>query len=92
MIWKKREMTTIGDLMWGMANCDTKEEAQEFMKLYRAENEYADQNIGYLTGYNSPSEMVRLQKFFEVKHPIFSNNEVTYREAFLKGTESSRKG
>ena len=85
MIWKDREMATIGDLMWGMSHCDNKEETLEFMKLYRTENEYADQNIGYLTGYNNTIEMERLQKLFEVKHPVFGNSIPSPVAAFKAG-------
>ena len=89
MDWKDREMTTLGDLMWGMSNCDNPEEAQEFMRLYRAENEYADQNIGYLTGYCGPEEMRRLQELFGVAHPVFGRSVPTPEEALAAGKQAA---
>lgn len=47
MEWKGRELRTVGDLVWGIDHCDTPEEAQEFMLLYRAESAHAEANIGY---------------------------------------------
>lgn len=74
MVWKDRELITIGDLMYhGIDKCDTPEEAQKFMELYRAENPHADENIGYLSGYYSPQKMRRIQEWFGVSHPIFGN-------------------
>jgi hypothetical protein len=86
MNWKGKELTTIGDLMRdGMEKCETPEEAQEFMKLYRSENQHADQNIGYLTGYYDPEKMLEMQKFFGVAHPIFGNSQPTNGEALAAG-------
>ena len=90
MEWKGRELSTMGDLMWGMDNCDGSEEAQEFMRLYRAENKYADENIGYLTGYCGPVEMRRLQELFGVAHPIFGNSAPSPEEAFAAGKRVAR--
>jgi hypothetical protein len=56
MNWKGEEILTTGDLCYkGIDKCDTPEEAQEFMELYRAENDHADENIGYLSGYYDPA-------------------------------------
>jgi hypothetical protein len=71
MIWKGKELKTIGDLMdHGISKCTTREEAQEFMRQYRAETPHADSNIGYLSGYYSPEEGARIRDWFGVKHPV----------------------
>jgi len=86
MDWKGQKISTIGDLMYkGIDKCDSPEEAQEFMRLYRVENEYADQNIGYLSGYYGSENMHRIQKWFEVVHPIFGTNVPSPEEALAAG-------
>jgi hypothetical protein len=75
MNWKGQELKTIGDLMdKGINQCETQEEAQEFMVQYRAENEHADVNIGYLSGYYSPEKAQKIREWFGVSHPIFGNS------------------
>ena len=69
----------------GIAQCKTKEEAQEFMRLYRAENPYADENIGYVLGYYSPAERARLQDWFGVTHPVFGKSIFAPEEAYEAG-------
>lgn len=72
MNWKGQEIKTVGDLMdKGISKCNTREEAQEFMSKYRNENEYAEQNIGYVIGYFDQEERKRLQEWFTVDHPVF---------------------
>ena len=72
MIWKGKELKTIGDLMdHGINKCDNAEEAQEFMRQYRVANEHADSNIGYVSGYYSREEALRIRDWFGVKHPVF---------------------
>jgi len=86
MNWKGQELITSGDLMnKGINKCDTPEEAQEFMRLYRAESSYADANIGYLSGYYGPETMQRIQEWFGVAHPIFGKAVPTPEEAFAAG-------
>jgi len=71
MEWKGATLKTIGNLMHdGIDKCESPSEAREFMRIYRAENDYADSNIGYLSGYYEPEEMQRIQKWFGVMHPI----------------------
>lgn len=92
MNWKGQELSTIGDLMRnGIDKCDNPEEAQEFMHLYRAENEYADQNIGYLSGYYGPDKMRRIQEWFGVAHPIFGNCVPSPEQAFAAGKQMGRE-
>lgn len=89
MTWKGEELITIGDLMdKGIDRCDTPEEAQAFMRIYRAENEFADENIGYLSGYYGHNNMRRIQEWFGVAHPIFGNTVPTPDEAFNAGARS----
>lgn len=71
MNWKGQELITIGDLCGGIDACDSPEEARWFIELYRAENEYADEDIGYLSGYYGPERMRQIQEWFGVTHPVF---------------------
>jgi hypothetical protein len=88
MRWKGEELRTIGDLMnKGIDRCDTPEEAQEFMRLYRAENEHADENIGYLSGYYSPERAQQIREWFGVVHPIFGKSMPTVEEAINAGKQ-----
>lgn len=89
MFWKGNELLSYGDIMTkGIDCCDTREEAQEFMRLYREENEYADANIGYLSGYCSPERMAEIQELFGVSHPVFGKSIPTPKEAFETGLEA----
>ena len=91
MKWIGKKLDTIGDLMKsGIDKCETKEEAKEFMKIYRAENKHADSNIGYLSGYYSREEMARIQEWFEVRHPIFGRIIPTPKEALEAGMKMAR--
>lgn len=93
MNWKGKELRTIRDLMdRGIDKCETQEEAQEFMQLYRADCEHADINIGYLSGYYGPTEMARIQDWFGVVHPIFGKKTPTPEEAFAAGERMARQG
>lgn len=86
MNWKGHELVTIGDLMtYGIDKCETPEEAQEFMRLYRAESPHADANIGYLSGYYGATTMRRIQQWFGCVHPIFGTATPTPEEAFEAG-------
>jgi hypothetical protein len=88
MIWKGRELKTIGDLMYkGINKCESPEEAQEFMRQYKLDNPHADENIGYLSGYYSSQEADRIRDWFKVQHPIFGLSSPSPEEAFAKGLE-----
>lgn len=73
MNWNNQEIETIGDL--GDVMCDifergNPEEAQAFMRAYRAENENADANVGYMTGYYTQDGQA-MREFFGTAHPVF---------------------
>ena len=92
MIWKGRELNTVGDIIrHGVYKCDTPEEAQEFMRIYRAECPHADRNIGYLSGYHSQKEMRRIQEWFGVSHPVFGNTAPTAEEALGAGKKMAAR-
>ena len=92
MEWKGKELRTIGDLMtYGINKCATPEEAQEFMRIFRAETEHADANIGYLSGYYGSDDMRRIQQWFGCAHPIFGTVVPTMEEAFEAGKKMAQE-
>lgn len=64
--WKGEELKTYGDIAHkGMEKCDSPEEAQEFMRLYRQESPSAENTVSYLIGYyNDIATRRRLQDLF----------------------------
>ncbi len=93
MKWKDEELKTAGDLMKkGIEKCDTPEEAQEFMRLFKAENPYAEENIGYISGYYDTEEKQRIQEWFCVEHPIFGRTNPTPEQAFEAGVQLALEG
>ncbi|MFB5268106.1 hypothetical protein ACE41H_15165 [Paenibacillus enshidis] len=91
MIWKDKELVTVGDLMdSGINACETEEEAKQFMALYRAENLDADNNIGYISGYYSPEEAARIRQWFGVEHP-FIEPGMSPKEVFEAGLKFGKK-
>ena len=69
-VWKGKTITTIGDLGEALTQLQSKEEGLEFMTLYRAQSQYADVNVGYMSGYYDHETMVRIQQFTHTAHPI----------------------
>jgi hypothetical protein len=69
--WNGIDVETVGDLGTAMLSVKSPEEAQQFMAAYRLTNEYAEQNIGYISGYYDPETAQRIRQWFAVKHPIF---------------------
>lgn len=93
MFWKGEELKTVGDLMYkGIDKCDSREEAMEFMRLYRIENEYANENIGYIAGYYSREKADLIYDWFEVEHPIFGKTHPTPEEAIQAGLDYAKNG
>ena len=90
MFWKGKELKTMGDIMQIIEKCDSPDEAQEFMNIYRSENPYADKNIGYISGYFDNKTMARIQSLFCVSHPMFGSVIPTPEEAFEMGVNSTK--
>ena len=71
MIWKGKELVTIRDFLTkGINQCESQEEAQEFMKLYRAENLRAGENIEFMSCYYAPDEAVRIISWFGIENGL----------------------
>ena len=89
MEWKGKTLETAGEIMDAVClilkEDNPEEKAQEFMNIYRSENQYADENIGYMSGYYSAETMKRIQEVFVVRHPIFGNFIPSAEEAFEAG-------
>lgn len=92
MIWKGIELSTIGQACDALKAIETKEEAQEFLKLAKLESpSYAEKNIGYLFGYFDRATWKRLSGLFGISHPIFGDNfDMTDEEIFQKGVELAK--
>ena len=91
MNWKGKSLETIGELTDAIGKIETREEAEDFMREYRSENEFADANIGYLTGYFSMEKMMKLQDLFSVVHPVFGSKVPTQKEAFEAGVKIGKE-
>jgi hypothetical protein len=85
MIWKGKEIKTIGDLTNAVGLISSKEEGAEFMSLYRSENAHADENVGYVSGYHDRETMARIQEYCNCSHPIFGRSQPTTKEACEAG-------
>lgn len=86
MRWKGKDIETYGEIMdYGIDQCHTKEEAAEFLALYRLETEHADDNIGYISGYYGPERMHEVQELFNLTHPVFGDKTPSADEAFKAG-------
>ena len=86
LIWKGKTLRTYRDIMDdGIGACETPEEAQAFMGVYRAYDPHADANVGYLSGYYGATEAQRIREWFGVEHPIFGSHRPTTQEALLAG-------
>jgi hypothetical protein len=71
MIWNGKTISTAGDLFDAAASCTTQQQADEFLTAYRAHNEHADQNLGYIIGYGDDATRNRLYGLFRLNHPVF---------------------
>jgi hypothetical protein len=86
MIWQGKELVTWGDIGAAAAALTTREEADAFMAAYRAEQpEYADQNIGYLSGYYDRETRERIQDLCGVSHPILGRSHPTEEQLAAAG-------
>lgn len=95
MNWNDRELDTIGKLMdTAIAIMQSGDSAagQRFLEAYRAENQHADENIGYMAGYYSRETADALLTFFHVSHPVFGDAMPKQPEsAFLAGLAAGRE-
>lgn len=87
-IWKGNELKTLGDIMDAVDACATAEQTRELRDAYRAVNQWADDNLGYLTGYYDERRGAELREWMQVQHPIFGSNTPTAEQAFAAGVES----
>lgn len=90
-VWKGKSLETYGDIMNAMQSIETPEEAAEFMTAYRADDQHADHNVGYMLGYLDPEEAQKKMELFGVVHPIFGKmiSEVTPQQALQAGIDKA---
>lgn len=86
MIWKNKELKTVGDHIEAMRNLKGQREPKKFIDLVRQENpQHANRNIGYLTGYFNGEDAKRLRSWLMVSHPFFGDLSPSPKEAFQLG-------
>jgi hypothetical protein len=89
MIWKGKHLQTYGDIIEAIRACSNQTEAQDFLckyTVYCGNNiKIAESNIGYLAGYLSKEEAIKIFELFHVTHPIFGDTWPTPEEAFEMG-------
>lgn len=93
MIWKGKELKTIGDACEALKEISTKEEAAEFLRLSKEENpKYAEHNIGYLFGYFNRDRWRELSELFGILHPLFGDQyDLSDEEIFRRGMERGKE-
>lgn len=78
---------TIGDLLDAILAVGSPDEAHEFMVAYRAENDHADANVGYLAGYCDIDTAKRIWDWFGCAHPVLAVSVPVPEDAFRAGKE-----
>lgn len=91
LVWKGEEIGAMGEVIDAVCACRSPEEAREFRDAYRAVNEHADENLGYMTGYLDAATARRFRDWLEVSHPIFGAGTLSSQEAFTAGREYARE-
>ena len=67
--WKGKPLGTIGALLDGAVDAEKEEQAPEFLAAYRAANEHADANLGYIIGYLDEDSRRRMYAAYDLTHP-----------------------
>jgi hypothetical protein len=98
--WKGKQVLTIGQIGDAACALTTPEEAAEFLAAYKAVNQHAEANIGYLMGYYGDEERSRVYRLMDqagkvVVHPVFGarfgrGQDPTPEEAFEAGKKLGR--
>lgn len=72
LTWNDEAIENVGQLLDAMFAIDEPAEAERFMAEYRAVNDHADANVGYVLGYVEPPERRRqMYALFQATHPVF---------------------
>lgn len=94
MIWKKKKLGSMGDVMEAAMDIFKRNDVIErtlFVEVYRRVTPHADANLGYGAGYYDNETRLAFQKFFGVTHPYFGDKAVTTDEAFELGKQLGEK-
>ncbi len=91
LIWKGKELKTMGEVCDAVTAVSSKLEALEFMDAYRKISPHADANIGFASGFFDSATMEKVQDWFEVSHPVFGRGPVGGEVAFAKGLAAGRE-
>jgi len=70
-VFNGKNVATVGELLDAAVKAMEDGEAGRFLDEYRAINEFADANLGYVFGYLSEPVRSQVYAAYGVKHPIF---------------------
>lgn len=69
-VWDGKPVDTIGDLFDAAVAATDSGQAQAFLTAYRAANEHADDNLGYVIGYADTDRRKAMYEAFDLTHPM----------------------
>lgn len=70
MTWHDKPVDTIGDLFDAALKAARDGEAAAFLSAYRAVNDHADENLGYVIGYGDEDSRRLMYEAFDLTHPM----------------------
>jgi hypothetical protein len=94
MVWKRQVLRNTREWFAAALKCESKEEAQQFQKLFlegtgATEQAFKD-TIGYLTGYCDQATLDKAIELFGAEHPVFGKTLPGAERAFALGVELGR--
>lgn len=91
MLWKGKELKTLGDVKDAIESIDSPDEARQFMEEYKKDSPSADMNVGYLSGYFGVTNARKIRKLFGVSHPVFGDEDWSPQDAFNLGMRVAKE-
>lgn len=70
-VWNGKHVITIRDLFDTALEAAKAGKAAEYLADYRAVNEHADANLGYVIGYADDDTRRLMYEAFDLNHPVF---------------------
>ncbi|TXH09052.1 MAG: hypothetical protein E6R04_09230 [Spirochaetes bacterium] len=95
MVWKKQVLRTTREWFAAALKCESKEEAEQFQKMFIKEANVPEQafkdTIGYMTGYCDQATLDKAIELFGAEHPVFGKTLPGPDRAFAIGVEMGLK-